>query len=114
KFRAKRKIVKENWSLHLDYSKTYRTTSGKFNIAKLEKRNRYRGTISNIPTTAYDSLLLRQLKKYNVQVVHILNNCHGNQKQRAYVFFKLEEELLQAQQYKVGMADVNRKLGWKK
>ncbi|CAG8795603.1 24341_t:CDS:1, partial [Gigaspora rosea] len=58
KLGAKRKMLKENWSLHLDHGKTYRTTPGKFNIAKLEERNRYRGTISNISTTVYDSLLL--------------------------------------------------------
>ncbi|CAG8632018.1 10908_t:CDS:2, partial [Gigaspora rosea] len=97
----KEKSLKENWSLHLDHGKTYKTIPRKFNIAKLEERNRYRGTIFNIPTTAYDSLLLHQLEKYNVQAVYILNNRYGNQRQRAYVFFNLEKELLQAQKYNI-------------
>ncbi|CAG8801560.1 13276_t:CDS:2, partial [Gigaspora rosea] len=36
------KSLKENWLVYLDHGKTYRATPGKFDIAKLEERNRYR------------------------------------------------------------------------
>ena len=91
------KSLKESWSIHLEHGKTFRTTPGKFDITELEGRNQYRTVISNIPTTAYDSLLLRQLKKYKVQAVHILSNSNGNQRKKAHVYFKSEEDLLLAQ-----------------
>ena len=91
------KLLKESWSVYLELGKTYRTTPGKFDIAEIELRNTFRTIITNIPTTAYDSLLLRQLKKYKVQAVHILSNRNGNQRKRAHIYFKSEEDLLLAQ-----------------
>ncbi|CAG8811849.1 30523_t:CDS:2, partial [Gigaspora margarita] len=79
---------------------------------ELEKRNRYKGIISNIPTIVHDSLLLCQLKKYNVQAVHILNNRYGNQRQRVYVYFKSEKKLIQVQKYNIYY--YNTKLEWQK
>ena len=91
------KFLKEGGSIHLEQGKTYRTTPGKFDIAEIEARNNYKGTISNIPTSAYDSLLLYQLKKYRVQAVHIPYNRNGNQRKRAHLYFKSEKDLLLAQ-----------------
>ena len=44
----KENSLKESWSIHLDQSKTYRIIPGKFDITKLEERNRYKCTIRNI------------------------------------------------------------------
>ena len=96
--------------MHLDQGKTYKITPGKFDITKLEERNRYKCTIGNIPTTIFDSLLLRQLRKYKVQAVYILNNHNGNQTKRAHIYFKSEEDLIQAQRY--SLYYYNTKLEW--
>ena len=104
------KSLKEGWSIHLEHGKTYRTTPGKFDITEVEGRNNYKGIIFNIPTMAYDSLLLRQLKKYKVQAVHILNNRNGNQRKRAHLYFKSEEDLSLAQN--CNLYYFNTKLRW--
>ena len=102
--------LRENWSIHLDQGKTYRTTPGKFSNNELEQRNKYRATITNVPKIATDSLLLRQLKKHKAQAVHILNNCNGNQSRRAHIYFKTEAELVQAQKH--NLYYFNTKLEW--
>ena len=102
--------LRDNWSVQLNQGKTYRTTPGRFDSTMLEDRNKYKCTIYNVPRTALDSLLLRQLKKYNVQAVHTLCNRNGNQSGRAHIYFKSEEDRIQAQ--KTSLYYYNTKLAW--
>ncbi|CAG8813903.1 5845_t:CDS:1, partial [Gigaspora rosea] len=102
--------LREHWSIVLSQKKTYMVTPGRFDIAELEKRNNYRGIIRNIPTKATKSLLLRQLKKYKVQAVQILNNSNGNKARRAYIYFSSEQDKKAAQDTSVYYFDT--KLFW--
>ncbi|CAG8762760.1 22277_t:CDS:1, partial [Gigaspora rosea] len=102
--------LREHWSIVLSQKKTYMVTPGRFDIAELEKRNNYRGIICNIPTRATESLPLRQLRKYKVQAIQILNNSNGNKARRAYIYFSSEQDKKAAQDTSVYYFDT--KLFW--
>ena len=59
--------------------KTCRVTPGSFERGILEERASFKAVIKNVPTTAVEVLLLRQLRVVNAKAVYISHNKNQNQ-----------------------------------
>ena len=75
-----------------------RMTTNGFDKKELIKRNRYKTRIANVLKHTIESILLRQLSRVNARSVFITNNCHGNQRKIAIVYFEFQEDLVKARE----------------
>jgi hypothetical protein len=71
-------MLDQAWSVHFEEGKTCRVTPGTFAREVLEKRALYKAIVKNIPMTAIEVLLLRQLKAVKAKAVYILVNRNRN------------------------------------
>ena len=72
------KKIKANWVVGLENGKLARLTVGNLNTEDLKEREGYRATLTNIPSTAHETLLLRALQVTEAEAVYILYNSNRN------------------------------------
>ena len=101
---------KKAWTIHFVEGKTCRVTPGSFEREILEERASFKAVIKNVPTTAVEVLLLRQLRVVNAKAVYISHNKNQNQRRTATVYFGSHDELETALARKMYYFDV--KLEW--
>jgi hypothetical protein len=71
---------------------------GRFDSEALEKRRKYKAALKDIPKSALESTLLRQLRPLKVKAVFIPNNSNGNKRSIAFVYFESEEDCQKAKE----------------
>jgi len=75
----RKSMLDQAWSVHFKKDKICRVTPGTFAREVLESRATHKAIIKNVPTTAIDVLLLRQLKVVKAKAVYISVNRNKNQ-----------------------------------
>ncbi|RIB08795.1 hypothetical protein C2G38_2210699 [Gigaspora rosea] len=107
---SKLKALKTSWAIQSENGKTLRTTPGEFNENILKERREHKVSISNLPRTATESALVRQLRFIRAKAVYISSNSNSNQRKRATIYFELGENLRNA--IKKTVYYYNTKLEW--
>src|SRR5260364_270029 len=88
--------LKNSWAIHYEAGKLCQVTPREFNADLLQKRNIYKATLQNIPRTALESSLLRQLKYHKAKSVFIPNNRNRNPRSLAFIYFAESQDLNKA------------------
>jgi hypothetical protein len=88
--------IRANWVIGLENGKLARLTIGNINREDLRERERFRVTLTNVPSTAQETLLLRALRSTEAKSVYIPYNSNRNPSRIAKVFFKSEEDMKKA------------------
>jgi hypothetical protein len=88
--------IRANWVIGLENGKLARLTIGNYDIEELKGREEFRATLSNVPSTACETLLLRALSATGAKAVYIPYNSNRNPRCIAKVFFKSKEDLEKA------------------
>ncbi|CAG8754470.1 6816_t:CDS:10, partial [Gigaspora margarita] len=88
--------LKNSWALHYEAGKLCQVTPEKFNADLLQKRNIYKATLQNIPRTALEFSLLKQLKYHKAKLVFISNNKNRNPRSLAFIYFAKSQDLNKA------------------
>jgi hypothetical protein len=88
--------IRANWVIGLENGKLARLTIGNYDIEKLKEREEFKATLSNVPSTACETLLLRTLSSTGAKAVYIPYNSNRNPRCIAKVFFKSKEDLEKA------------------
>ena len=86
------------WAIHFEEGKTSRFTPDRFDAEKLKDRKEYRLVLKNIPNSAPEAVLLRQLRRFKAKMVFILKNRNNNPRGNAIVYFASLEDLLIAKE----------------
>jgi hypothetical protein len=71
-------------------------TIGSYSKETLKEREGFRATLTNIPSSAQETLLLRALQSTGAKTVYIPYNSNRNPGRIAKVFFKCKEDLNRA------------------
>lgn len=104
--------LRTNWAIGLENGKLARISLGEPNIKELREREGFRAIVTNIPSTAQETLLLRALRPTGAKTVYIPYNSNRNPSQIAKVFFETQEDMEAAMHRNVYY--YNTKLFWKK
>ena len=88
----------------------YRLTLERFDFEVLEERRKYKAALRDIPKSALESTLLRQLRSLRVKAVFIPNNSNGNKRSIAFAYFESEEDYHRAKNMSVFY--YHNKLSW--
>jgi hypothetical protein len=103
--------IKTNWVLGLENGKLTRLTLGMINAEDLKEREGFRAILTNIPSSALETLLLRSLQATGAKAVYIPYNSNRNPCRIAKVFFKTKEDRDRAVNRNIYY--FNTKLFWK-
>jgi hypothetical protein len=103
--------IKANWVIGLENGKLARLTTGNINREDLREREGFRATLTNVPSSAQEALLLRALRSTEAKSVYIPYNSNRNPSRIAKVFFKSEEDMKKALNRSIYY--FNTKLCWK-
>ena len=89
----KRKVELQNsWAVHFVNGKMLRVTGGLLDKETLVERSKYKSIIKNLPKTAIETSLLRQLRNIKAKAVYISTNSNGNQRGTASIYFATKED----------------------
>jgi len=99
-----------SWSVHFENGSMCRITPGRFDSEVLEERRKYKAALRDIPKSALESTLLRQLRPLRVKAVFIPNNSNGNKRSIAFAYFESEEDYHRAKNMSVFY--YHNKLSW--
>jgi hypothetical protein len=94
-------LLASSWSVHFEKGSMCRITPGRFDSEVLEKRRKYKAALRDIPKSALESMLLRQLRPLRVKAVFIPNNSNGNKRCIAFAYFESEENCKRAKKMSV-------------
>ena len=106
----RRQVLSQAWAVHFEEGKTCRITPGSFAKEILEKRAAHKAVVKNIPKTAVETLLLRQLKVVKAKAVYISFNTNRNQRGTASIYFETDKDRLEALDKQIFY--YNTKLEW--
>ena len=93
--------LKNLWAIEVEEGRLARISIGNMELNALKKREQYRAIIKNIPSSAMECLLLRQLKKIFAKNVHIRRNSNRNQSNIAIVDFESKKDKEEAMKYAI-------------
>ena len=106
----KKAILQSAWAIHFEEGKMSRLTQAKYDTETLQKRSSFKAILKEIPKSATESALLRQLRVINTKAVYISKNRNGNQRQVATIYFENEADMQDA--LKRSIYYYNTKLEW--
>jgi hypothetical protein len=109
--REQEEKIRANWVIGLENGKLARLTIGNQNLEDLKKREGFRAILTNVPSTAHETLLLRALQAAGAKAVYIPYNSNRNPSHIAKVFFKSKEDMEKALNRNIYY--FNTKLYWK-
>ena len=70
-----------------------RLTQAKFDTETLQERSKFKAILREVPKSAVETALLRQLKETNAKAVYISKNKNGNQRGMASVYFENKADM---------------------